>query len=82
MRLEKFNSLNQERQLSTTMMMGVLLVECRRFNFTLKLFQICSFYIEVYSMEESGEVIAINAFEDIDSLESYLEKIDISTLVC
>jgi hypothetical protein len=81
MLLEKFNRLCQEKQLDITMMMGVLLMECRRFNFTLRLFQIYGFYIEIYSMEESGEVIAINAFEDIDSLDTYLEHIDISTLV-
>lgn len=81
MNIEKFNRLSQEKQLDITMMMGVLLIECRRFNFTLRLFQIHSFYIEVYSMEESGEVIAINAFEDIENLETYLEQIDISELV-
>lgn len=81
MLLEKFNRLSQEKQLDITMMMGVMLMECRRFNFTLRLFQIYRFYIEIYSMEESGEIIAINAFEDIDSLETYLEQIDISTLV-
>ena len=81
MHLEKFNRLTQEKQLDITMMMGVLLMECRRFNFTLRLFQLHKFYIEIYSMEESGEVIAINAFEDIESLETYLDQIDISTLV-
>ena len=81
MHLEKFNRLTQEKQLDITMVMGVLLMECRRFNFTLRLFQLHKFYIEIYSMEESGEVIAINAFEDIASLETYLDQIDISTLV-
>jgi hypothetical protein len=81
MLLEKFNRLSQAKQLDVTMMMGVLLMECRRFNFTLRLFQLLQFYIEIYSMEESGEIIAINAFEDLDSLETYLEQIDISPLV-
>ncbi len=81
MNLVKFNSISQDKQLDVTMTLGVLLIECRRFNFTLRLFQIQKFYIEVYSTEESGEVIAINAFEDIDSLDSYLEQIDISKLV-
>ena len=81
MHLEKFNKLSQERQLDIIIMMGVMLIECRRFNFTLRLFQISRFYIEVYSMEGSGEVIAINAFEDTESLENYLEQIDISELV-
>ena len=81
MHLEKFNLLSQEKQLDMTMMMGVLLMECRRFNFTLRLFQFHKFYVEIYSMEESGDIIAINAFEDIESLETYLEQIDISPLV-
>jgi hypothetical protein len=81
MHFEQFNRYGQEKQLDITMMTGVLLMECRRFNFMLRLFQVRQFYVEIYSMEESGEVIAINAFNDTDSLETYLEQIDIKPLL-
>ena len=81
MEYEKFNQLQQDRQLGLLKTSAVLLVECRRFNLSLKLYQVEKFYVELYSNEETGEVVAINAFEDLNNLESYLEQIDISEVL-
>ena len=78
---ETYNQLQQEKQMDLLMKRGVLLVECRRFNLRLRLFGLDNFYVEIYSTEETGEVIAVNAFDDLSTLDTYLEKIDISELV-
>ena len=58
-----------------------MLIECRRFNYCLQLFQVDNLYVEVYSMQKAGEIVSVNAFEDTGNLETYLEEIDISELV-
>ena len=73
--------LSQPRQLDFTMKKGCYLLSYKRYNIVIRLFQMENFYVEVYSVEEDGKVIMINAFEDTKYLEPYLESVDLSALM-
>ena len=81
MTTEQFNRLDRDKQLDYVMKFGILLIECKRFKFALRLFQLHHLYVEVYSTEKRGEIVSINAFEDVDDLEPYLSTIDISEVM-
>jgi hypothetical protein len=50
-------------------------------DFQILLFQINSFYVEVYVDREEEEIGYMRAFSNTDDLQPYLDKIDISGLV-
>lgn len=81
MRLHYFKLLGQQKQLDYTMRQGCYLLSYQRYNIVIRLFQLNNFYVEVYSLEEDGKVIMINAFDDTKYLEPYLETVDVSTLI-
>ena len=81
MRCQVYNRLQQEKQLELVKVFGVLLLECKRFNFRLRLFQLYKFYVEVYSTQKRGDIVSVNAFEDVSNLDPYLSEIDISELM-
>lgn len=75
-----FNKLDIEKQLNLVMCKGVLLTDCIKYNLELRLFQLENYYAEMFTLETNGELISIYAFEDMESLQPYLERIDISDL--
>jgi|GraSoiStandDraft_16_1057320.scaffolds.fasta_scaffold1174514_1 hypothetical protein len=81
MSLLSFNRLRTEAQLEMLMHVGVLLVECKRGNRTMRLFFLHRYYVEVIASSETGKVIRISAFEDIKRIEPYLHEIDLSSLI-
>ena len=81
MGLHYFKMLSQPRQLDSTMREGCYLLSYKRYNIVIRLFQLENFYVEVYSVEEDGKVIMINAFDDTKYLEPYLESVDLSALM-
>ena len=56
---------------------GVYLMEQKRYNVHMRLFQVGHFYVEIFSLGHEGEVIMVNAFDDMSYLESYLEKLEL-----
>jgi hypothetical protein len=79
--LQYFNLLSHHRQLSLIMRKGVFLMSYHQYNIEIRLFQVGSFYAEIYSLDEDGKIIMINAFEDTKYLEPYLERVNISSLI-
>jgi hypothetical protein len=79
--LNDFNRLDQYKQLDEIMTKGVLLLQSKRYNVHVKLFQLDNFYAEVFSLHENNKVIMINAFENTDYLEPYLAEVDVSALL-
>ena len=61
---------------------GVCVSDRTTDTFTVLLFQLESFYIEIYFNKECDEIIWIKGFDSVDELEPYLESIDISEALC
>ena len=78
MRHEKFRRCNVEYQVLLTMNNGVLLIEWKEYNLMQRLFALENFYVEITSLEDSGEVIKITTHADINSMDYALSRIDIS----
>ena len=76
-----FNKLDIEKQIELTMSKGVFLTQAKKYNLHLYLFQMDQFYIEMFSKEQSGQIISIRAFEEMKHLDIYLQDIDITTLL-
>jgi hypothetical protein len=71
----------QDKQLDFVMRKGAHLLATRRYNMIINLFAADNFYVEVISHEKSGEIITINAFDDMEYLEPYLQKVDVSEVL-
>jgi hypothetical protein len=76
-----YTLMGQEKQLDFVMRRGAHLLSTRRYNMIINLFAIDNFYVEVISHEKSGEIITINAFDDMEYLEPYLHKVDVSEVL-
>lgn len=79
--MKSFSRLKRWQQLDLLKRFAITLVVCERLKFVVSLYELYDFYVEVYTIQESGEVIMVSAFKDTKSLEPYLEQIDISELV-
>ena len=60
---------------------GVYLTQRPQAEFTILLFQIDSFYVEVYFDTEEYQIGYIRTFTSVDELAPYLHQIDISGLL-
>jgi hypothetical protein len=74
----RFNKLGKAQQLALINRFGVLLLESTRCKYFVRLYNLFNFYVEAYCLIESGEVVIINAFDDTNYLQPYLQEIDIS----
>lgn len=59
---------------------GVYLAQRPAEEFTILLFQIESFYVEVYFDTEEEQIGYIRTFTSVDGLEPYLQQVDLSGL--
>jgi len=81
MNTSTFNKLDIEKQIDLTMSEAVFLTQAKKYNLHLYLFQMDQFYIEMYSKEQSGQIISIRAFDEMEHLDIYLQEIDITTML-
>lgn len=81
MTITEFEALNAEAQVGCMLMQGVCIAEevtklCHKF-----LFQVASFYVEVYHDLRSSEILGMRTLTGSDQIESYLNSIDITSLL-
>ena len=81
MTLDEFAILNDARQAETVLERGIFLADRLYKNFSIFLYQLDSFYVEVYHNLRFDIMQGMRCFEDDDALQPYLESIDISCLV-
>lgn len=81
MNVYQYNQLSNGQQLDTIEQSGVLLAERERSYYRIKLYQVDSFYVEVYYHTHFNVVVNINPFTNTGCLEPYLQKIDIEPLL-
>ena len=81
MKIEDFKYLEKELKKRLLYKNGVYLASRRESEFLIDLYQVDSFYVEVYFLEEDEEIGYIRAFSSINELTPYLKNINISKLI-
>jgi hypothetical protein len=69
--------MHEEKQHRNLLFNGTCIADRRIGNTQVLLFQLYSFYVEVYFNEEGDEVVYTRGFEDIEELEPYLNQIEL-----
>lgn len=77
---DEFSILPDTKQATALLERGVFVTERTYKNFTIFLYQVDSFYVEVYHNTRFNVMQGMRSFEADDTLEPYLEDIDISCL--
>jgi hypothetical protein len=81
MRLKDFSVLEQIVQQETVLDNGSYLSSRLFMDYTVLLFQLDEFYVELYYPRNKDKCVIIKSFENTDELEPYLKRIDIHTLI-
>ncbi|HEY0579653.1 MAG TPA: hypothetical protein VGC75_03000 [Candidatus Nitrosocosmicus sp.] len=81
MTLRHFNTLSQHKQHRKLLVNGVWLADRQTQESTVLLFQLDSFYVEIYFSKPGDEIIQSISFDSVDLLDPYLEDIDLSCMV-
>ncbi len=81
MHLKEFKYENKQKKKQLLFEHGVYIASRPDEGFTVLLFQIDAFYVEVYFDREEEEIGYIRAFTSLDFLAPYLKNIDISGLL-
>lgn len=81
MTFQHFNALSSIAQQDLVYNEGVWLMERLTGSFLIVLYQIEGFYVEIYYLRSTYEVIVIKSFTNTDLLHPYLSKINVSELV-
>jgi hypothetical protein len=76
MTLNQFEALSVEEQ-QTALLGAVLLADREVGRYTVYLFGLDSFYVEVYCHKDDPFLGRYRSFDELDELEPYLEKIEI-----
>jgi uncharacterized protein (DUF488 family) len=80
MNIADFMLLDEIKQAQTLVERGVFVAERLYKNFSIFLYQVDSFYVEIYHNLRYNAMQGMRSFEDDEALEPYLEDIDISCL--
>jgi hypothetical protein len=81
MTLNEFTLLNEARQAQTLLERGTFLTDRLYKNFSIILYQVDNFYVEVYHNLRFDIMQGMRCFQDDEALQPFLESIDISCLV-
>ena len=81
MTLLHFNALDQEKQRWWVLHNGVYLCNRKTRDFTVFLFQLDGFYIELYFYNVDNGVFLIKSFDHTNELDPYLDGINLTPLL-
>ena len=81
MTIEKFNQLPIEEQQRAVLQDGVFLAERKDFPLRMMLYDMNSFYVEVFFLSRNNKAAWLNAFDSMEKLEPYLTNINISPVL-
>lgn len=81
MTLTQFNKLSTEEQQKAVLINGVFLGERRDPPLRMMLYDLGSFYVEVFFLSRYNKVAWFNGFKSTKKLEPYLQKIDLSSVL-
>ena len=80
MTIKEFTTLNDDRQAKALVERGTFLAERYYKNFTIFLYGLDGFYVEIFHNLKFNAMQGMREFEDDEALDPYLETIDISCL--
>ena len=81
MTLYQFNVLTENEKTAIVWNEGDVVGDRKENNFSILLYQVQSFYVEVFYSGNENKISKLRSFSSIEQLESYLGKIDISGLI-
>jgi hypothetical protein len=76
----EFSLLPETKQTEILLEKGVFVAERMYKNFTIFLYQVDQFYVELYHNLRYNVIQGMRSFEDQEALEPFLREIDISCL--
>lgn len=80
MNLRTFNLLDEIKQAEALLEYGVLVAERLYKRFTIYLYQVKNFYVEVYYHNDFKMIQGFRGFAGVHALDPYLDEIDITCL--
>lgn len=81
MTIEKFNKLPIEEQQKAVLESGIFLAERKDAPLRMMLYDMNSFYAEVFFLSRNNKAAWFNAFDCIEKLDPYLARISISSVL-
>ena len=78
MTLEQFNILSIEQQQKAVLSKGIFLAERKDPPLRMMLYDMGNFYVEVFFLSRYNKVAWFNGFDNMEKLEPYLERINVS----
>lgn len=78
--LSRYRQLNEQAQLDTARFLGAEVGTRREGPCTVRLYQVSSFYVEVFHHNHFNVVVRVRSFSGTAALAPYLRRIDISEL--
>lgn len=79
--IQHFNTLSKQDQQNNLLKDGIFLAEREDGPFRIMLYQMDSFYVEVYFFNLYNKVAFLQSFTDTDALQPYLEQLDVNTML-
>ena len=80
MTLYQFNVLSEDEKAAVLWSKGDIVGDSIENNFSILLYQIRSFYVELYYSGKENKISRLRSFSSTNQLEPYLGKINISEL--
>lgn len=80
MTADYFNTLDKADQLNMVFNYGTVIAQRITAEYQITLFQLFSFYVEIYSSGEKW-LYAIEGFDDVERLDIYISNIDITVIL-
>jgi hypothetical protein len=81
MMIQHFNTLSKQDQQNSLLKEGIFLAEREDGPFRIMLYQLDSFYVEVYFFNLYNKVAFLQSFTDTDALEPYLEQLNVTSML-
>lgn len=79
--LDFFNAMPKKAQQELLLAQGIFLTERTDGPFRIMLYQLESFYVEVHFFNLYNKVAFFSAFDNVETLEPYLETIDVTGML-
>jgi hypothetical protein len=81
MKQKAFEVLTQDEQLEYAVQNGTYLMDRKDDDVTVRLFDVNGFYVEIFSLNETGVVVLIKSFNETEKLAPYLRQMDLSRML-
>ena len=81
MKHKAFEALTQDEQFEYAVKKGTYLMDRKDDDVTIRLFDVDGFYVEVFSLNETGVVVLIKSFIETERLAPYLRQMDLSRIL-